>query len=264
MLWLSKKNILMFLSLAFGALVILGAAKITGVFGTKSSLENNESVWESALSVIPGMTALTRVEKGRIEAEKAFLATTTTDIVARKIFEYSLSQNEKTASEMSETEATKIAKRLIGEVKLPEKKEYQLSDLNVSKDNSYNANLLYINTLSALLKGFVATGQKETELSILFTAINTKNPADLDQLKAKIVIYEELIKNLLALKTPSNIASLHLRLLQSYETMRSGTVGLQSLFNDPAIGLAALTEYKSGFDELFLAEQAYRTFKFAN
>ncbi len=267
MVWQSKKTLFILLSLVFGGLVILGAAKMAGVFNTGASTASTEnSGWETALSVLPSSAALTRVGKGNAEIdEKAASATTTTDIIARRILiEYALSKKDATSDAISDADVKNIANTLAKEIKLPPKKQYQLSDLNISKDNSYDANLSYIKTISTLLKNFVATGQKETELTILVSAIDTKNMATLDQLKTKVAIYQELIKNLLVLKTPSLIAPLHLRLLQSYETLRSATVGLQSMLADPALGISALAEYRNGFEALSVVENEYRTFKFTN
>lgn len=265
MFWKYKNKFLIFLSLCFGLIVVLFSAKMAGFFDSEGSAENATSEWESALSVLPGVRTLTRVEKGREEEEKAFVATTTTDIVARRLLtEYLKSHQLTDPSALSDEEANKIALRGMSELKPSYKKVYELTDLNISKDNSYDANLLYMTTLNRTLKDFVATGQKETELTILFTAVNEKNPSLLDKLGPKIVIYQELIKKLLALKTPSNIAPLHLQLLQSYETLRGATGGLHNVLGDPAAGLAAIAEYKAGLDDLFLAEQALRTFKFVN
>lgn len=253
----------------FAVLVGVGIVFFAWIGGRVASTENSSlgsNKWKDALSVIPQtFTSKTlSVSSGKIEMNTED-ATTTTDIVARKLLlEYANSQKGATTVELSDTDAQNIASRLTQDLKLPQKKEYVLSDLNISTDNSYEANLLYMTTLSTLLKNYVTTGQKETELTILLSAMTTKNSITLNKLKDKVVIYQNLIKNLLSLKTPSLIASLHLRLVQDYEALRSGTVGLQSMLTDPVVGIASLAEYRNAFDDLFLTEKAFREFNFAN
>lgn len=271
MVWQStntKKTFLVFMSLIFGGLVILGAAKITGVLGTNISFETpgaNDSLWKSTLSVIPGGSTPTRVEKGSIQEERASVATTTTDLIARRlIVEYALSQKGAATSTMSDVDAKNIANVLAQEVKLPQEKQYRLNDLNVSKDNSENSGILYKKTLNTLIQNHLATEQKENELTILITAMNTKDPTSLNKLDTKVALYQQLINNLLALKTPSSVAQIHLHLLQGYEALRAATVGFKSMLADPAAGVASLTEYRNGVDTLLLAEKEYHDFNTAN
>lgn len=229
---------------------------------TNNSEVNGNSKWSDSLKVIPQTYASKTlgVQKGSIDVSTTD-ATTTTDIIARRLLvEYVASQKGSATSTISDETAQAIANTLAQEVKLPEKKEYQLSDLNISSDNSREANILYINTVNGLTKEQLATPEKETDLTILATAVNTWSPATLNKLKPKIVIYQELIKRLLAIKTPSRVARIHLHLVQSFETLRSATIGLQSIVSDPVVGITALTEYRNWIDEITLVKQEYRGF----
>lgn len=267
MIWKSKKTFLVFLSLVFGSAVILSSAKIAGVFGTNTSSDATENDrWKSTLSVLPGSTALTRVAKGNIQIDEiAQSATTTTDLISRRlIIEYALSQKGTATTTMGDAEAESIAKILASEIRLPQKKQYKLSDLNISTDNSEGAGILYKDTLNTILVAHATTGQKENELSILVIAMDKKDTAYLDKLKTKVAMYQELIGKLLALKTPSSATPFHLHLIQSFETLRSATVGLQSMLTDPVLGIAALAEYRNGVDLLTEAGQEYRALIFEN
>ena len=261
-----KKIFSVLLALLVGSSVVFLAWKSGVVInnGDSSSIDNPS--WKDLLSIVPQTYTSKTLGVTRKDIELATAdATTTTDVVARRLLlEYTTSQSGATTAEISDTEAQNIASALAEEVKLPQKKEYSLSDLNVSQDNSYNANLLYINTLSARLNKYVVTGQKETDLTILLSAMTTKDATTLNRLKEKVVIYQGLIKDLVAMKTPSRVASLHLRLIQDYEVLRSATVGLQSMLTDPVVGIAALAEYRAGFDDLSATEKEYRNFNFSN
>lgn len=261
--WKLKKTFLVFLSVIFGSAVILGSAKMSGFFGSNASNEAlGDDVWKSTLSVLPGDTALTRVAKGNVQIDGFDQgATTTTDLISRRlIIEYALSQRDTATSTMSDEEAKNIANILASEIKLPQKNQYTLSDLNVSTDNSETAGILYKKTLNTLIQNHAATEQKENDLTILVIAMDTKDTAYLNKLKTKIALYQELIKKLLALKTPSSVAPIHLHLVEGYETLRSATAGFQSMLDDPVLGIAALAEYKKGIDMLVLVEQEYKNF----
>ena len=97
-------------------------------------------------------------------------------------------------------------------------------------------------------------------MSIVIAAINTNDSAPLSRLKEKVVIYQQFISKIIALKTPSSVAPIHLHFLQTYETLRSATIGLQNIIADPVVGIAALTEYRTGFDGLMLVKREYDDF----
>lgn len=262
-----KKTFLIFLSIAFGGLIILGAIKITSATksGASNGLQNiGDDIWKSALSVIPGDKSDTRVMKGTLEpSEVGESSATTTAIIARKLLsEYVLYQKNTSNAEISDADAATIASSLIQEVTLPPKQQYKLSDLNISSNNSMSAGISYKNSLNTLVSRQAASEKTENELTIVSQAMDSGDEATLEKLNTKVANYEQLIGNLLVLETPSSLAELHLNLLQSYETLRAATVGFQSILLDPAIGMAALTEYKSGVDALAQAEQAYQDFNY--
>lgn len=265
--WKNKKLLPIILSLTLGLMVVLGAAKMTGFFAANKSSDSSPAsdAWKTVLSVIPGINTPTRVGKGDAQInEQDLIATTTTDILARRLLtEYTLSQERTGTSTVSDIEAARIAGLLAKEVKLPPKKDYALSDLNISSDNSASAKLSYKNSLTALLTVQLASEQKENVLSIMSTVMSTQDPAPLSKLIHQITSYQQMIESLLALKTPSLAAPIHLHLLQSYETLRSSTVGLQSILSDPAVGVTSVSEYKSGIDALSITGKEYQVY-FAN
>lgn len=267
MIWQTKnikKISLIVLSVVLGGGAVFGAGVASGLINIKK-IEESSNEWRDGLSVVPGGNTTARVKKGDVKVDNAaFQATTTTDIISRKLLvEYALSQKGTATSAMSDKDAQNIASILSNAATLPPKKEYTLNDLNISKDNSYDANLVYASALSTRLKKFVATGEKGNELTILLKAVDADDNSALALLDARIIIYQTLIKDLLALKTPSNITPVHLRLIQGYETMRNGTVGFKKILSDPALGVASLAEYRKGVDILSLAEKDLRGFNFS-
>lgn len=258
--WKSKKTFLVFFSIVFGVLVILGSAKVAGLFGSNSSSNNSE--WVDGLSVLPGENTLTLAQKGNISIEEnATGATTTTALIARRLVaEYIIAQKGSATSTLNDIDAKNIGVLLAQEITLPAKKEYKLSDLNVSSNNSHDAYTAYAIALNNLISKHTATQQEENDLVILITAMNTNSATTLSKLEGKVSLYQALIKSLLALKVPSSLAPIHLHLIQNYETLRSSTVGLQSMLSDPALGTVALTQYREGTDGLVATAQEFGNF----
>lgn len=257
-----KKLFPIFLALSLGATIVVGATKGGRILFTDNSSESTDNSWKSALSVIPTGKSIALVERGDAKIDThALSATTTTDSIARRlILEYTAVQQGRTTP-LSDGDAQMIATRLAQGIKLPLKKQYQLRDLNISEDNSEVALIVYFKELNVFLNEFITANSKENALSIVAKATETKDSSVLEKLDIYIATYQKLEKNLLSLKTPSLIAPLHLRLIQSYESLRAATVGLKSVLSDPIVGLAAFTEYQKGVDALNTVAKEYPSFK---
>lgn len=257
-----KKIFSVLFAILIGAGIIFFAWRGGSVDETGAPTSEKNGDWKDSLSVVPqAYTSKTLgVSKGVIDMNTTD-ATTTTDIIARKLLvEYVASQKSSATSTISDETAQAIANTLAQEVRLPQKKEYTSRDLNISYDNSREANILYINTVNDLTNEQLATPEKETDLTILANAVNTWNATTLNKLQPKVVKYQELIKKLLEVKTPSYVAPIHLHLIQSFETLRTSTIGLQSIVSDPVVGIASLAEYRNWVDEIILVRQEYSDF----
>lgn len=265
-----KKFFPIFLALFLGVAIIVVAVKGESIFSTTVSFTpaKEDSSWKSALSIIPGDKSFARVEKGTVKAEdSAFVDTTTTDLISRKLLlDYTAFQKKTGVTTLSDEDASALATNLVQEIKFPESTQYKLTDLNISKDNSATAGELYKKTLTALITEMINANNKdisnkEDTLSIVGRASDTQDSSILGKLGPIITRHQTLIKNLLALKTPSSIEVPHLHLLQSYEDLRTAMVGLQKLLVDPVIGLTAITEYQNGVAELIAAVEEYNNFR---
>lgn len=266
-----KKLFLIFLALSLGAVIIVVATKGGRILFTDNSSGNADNSWKSALSIIPGDKSFARVEKGNVKMENPSLsATSTTGIISQKILlEYAAIQKRTGNTEISDSDAAAIAAKLTQDIKLPQKTEYKLSNLNISEDNSALAGETYKEALTALINKMIEKNNKdlasgEDTLSVVTMASETQNSSILEKLNPIIARHQTLIKNLLALKTPSSVAGPHLHLLQSYEDLRVAMIGLQKLITDPIIGLTAITEYQNGIGALLTAVEEYNKFSPAN
>lgn len=262
-----KKLFPVLLAVLFGGVIIAGATKGGSVLFTDNSSGSADNSWKSALSIIPGDKSFARVERGTIKAEGVSLsATSTTGIISKKILlEYAALQKRTGNAEISDSDAEAIVTKLTQDIKLPPKTEYILSDLNISEDNSSRAKQAYKDALTVLANELIVANKKdvankEDALSVVTAASETQNSSILEKLDPIIARHQALAKNLLALKTPSAAAEIHLRLLQSIEDLRAAEMGLQKIIADPIVGLAAISEYQKGAAMLFTVADEYNNF----
>lgn len=262
----TRKIILLSLSLILGLGVIFGAAKMSGIIGANSSGTNTDE-WKDGLSVVPEKTILFNAKKGTAQTvDTVPIATSTTDIIARRLLveEFVASKKATDGDTISDDEAQKIASTLAGEVSLSPIKKYFLGDLRVSKDKSADYEVAYRKKINTLIQAHSATEEKESDLSIVVTAMDTSNGAVLKKLDTKVAIHQKIINDLLALEVPVRLISIHLHLVQGYEMLRSATLGAQNILSDPAKGIAALALYRSGIDALHTTVDEYNASRFTN
>lgn len=114
--------------------------------------------------------------------------------------------------------------------------------LNISSDNSPEAVRAYINAFGKLIEKYsVRTHRKEEE--ILNTAMESKKPEDLKDLQLPAITYRNFAKDLTALSVPSSFAKSHLLIVNGYDGMSKGILGMQHLFTDPISGTAGYESY---------------------
>lgn len=262
-----KKLFPIFIALSLVVTIVVVATKVGRILFTDNSSGSADNSWKSALSIIPSDKSFARVERSAIKAEEASLsATSTTGTISKKILlEYAALQKRTGNAEISDSDAEAIVAKLTQDIKLPPKTEYKLSDLNISEDNSAKAKEIYKDALTILANKLIAANKKdvankEDALSVVTMASEMQNSSILEKLDPIITRHQTLAKNLLALKTPSMAAEIHLHLLQSIEDLRTTMVGLQKLVADPIVGLAAISEYQKGAALLFAAVDEYNNF----
>lgn len=250
-----KKFFPIFLALFLGVAIIVVAIKGGSIFGTTISFtapKEADDSWKSALSVVPGNTSIARVERGsaKVDEPAPYYATTTTDFISRKlVLDYMAFQRSSATTTLSDADAEAIADNLIQEVKLAPGTQYKLSDLNISGDNSDTANATYTKNVTDAMQDFI-TAHKTNELEVVGEALTAKDGTKLQELVPIIAQYERLKKGLLAVKTPSAIAPLHLRLVQGYSNIQNSIVSMQKMFSDSVLGFAALAQYQNGLSAI--------------
>lgn len=118
-----------------------------------------------------------------------------------------------------------------------------LSDIKISPDNSKEAIRNYGNQLGSILQKHInpAPGM---ELVILKEVAEKKDESKLMELEGSVKTYDGLAKDCLSLATPSAIKDFHLKLINSFISLKDITSNLQKLFIDPLASLAGLKQYQ--------------------
>lgn len=118
----------------------------------------------------------------------------------------------------------------------------EIVHLNISSNNSPEAIRAYINAFGKLTDKYsVRTHRKEEE--ILNTALESKKASDLGDLQLPAVTYRNFSKDLAELSVPSSFAKSHLLIVNGYDGMSKGILGMQLLFSDPISGTAGYESY---------------------
>ena len=254
-----KKPLLILSALLVGAGIIFVALKGDALTGSKLALNND---WQSSLEVIPALDATTTlaVQRGLKAAENvsAGQALTTTDLFSRKLFAsyVAVKKGMATGTALTDDQVAGIADELVKNM-IAATTTYSLKDVKIINDNSDTAAAAYSKSVAKILSNFAAL--KTQEASIISDALNTGDQKKVASLVDIIATYKKLESDLLAVKTPTNIAPLHLRLVQGYAMMRVAITMMHDSFSDPVAILVAFSQYKNGMQTITKVASEYST-----
>lgn len=233
-------------ALLLGALIIFLAWAGGSLVGLPKVSQDEQE--KSSLSVVPEVgNSIRTLGFWNNEGRPRDLSTSTTDILARDlIINYSLFPRRPGATTLSSAEIELQAQALAEKVKLPPAKQYALSELNISNDNTTDSIFEYVMGVRSLVSVFF-TSKKAGDLSIVFSSSPTISAeAKRKQLSQNIELYKILERGLLAIKVPSNISQSHLSLVQGLSNMKESLVTLSDTYEDPIKGVEALGLYEKG------------------
>lgn len=215
----------------------------------------NSDAWKDSLRTISSSNPAIKPSVAQNEQWKE--ATSTSDIIARELLtNYILLQQSRATTTLSDTDAQAFAQTLIEKIKLPLGVTYTIKNLVVSSDNSSAAIVAYIKRVGEIMQTF-SSARKTNEVTIFAEALTTKDVEKLERLTIIIKEYKNLQKTLIAVSTPSTLAPLHLRLLQSYANIETAITSMQKILSDPMLGLVAFTQYKKELNVLRTIDAEY-------
>jgi hypothetical protein len=121
----------------------------------------------------------------------------------------------------------------------------QIVDLNISSDNSPEALRAYGNAFGVIIKKYTKRTHR-TEQEIVEDAIRSSSTPILKELQLPAVDYKNFSTDLKVLRTPSSMASFHLKIVNGYEQMSKGLILMQQLFTNPINGAGGYEAYTKG------------------
>jgi hypothetical protein len=248
----STKKILAITSISiFSFGLVWGTWAFSGRVSGDLYKTGEQALLKATSSIKPGEDkTLEDWEKTLIEREAPTLITRDvnyTQEIARQVTAEFLRARANVATEVDEE---KLVERVLAQA-LPEKqeidfREYKISDLKLTTDNSPEAFKNYGNSLGGIKASEEAGSTRTNEAEILLRAISSNRVEELKKLKPIAEKYENWVSLLLKIEVPTELASVHLNIANSISRVASSVEELSKLFEDPARGLLAIGAY-SGY-----------------
>lgn len=189
--------------------------------------------------------------------EEPFASTTVTSLVAKDLLvAYGVLQEQTKGAPVTDDQAAAVANEVIKGIKLPEGKRYTLSNLKISNDDSNSAITAYEETATKIITDAQKT-KPANEYILLIDILKKNTPERSSEFAPIIKNYDLLINGLLAVKVPSSVASLHLRLIQSYSNMQNLTKIMSQLPTDPIAAIATIPAFQKELALQIILQEDY-------
>lgn len=252
-----KKIFSVAITLIAGLGIILFAWKGDTSTSNKISFEptvikNND--WRNSLRVVPQ----TSPEKILDATKNAGLeATTTSAIMARDMLTgYALLAKRNSTTTVSDADAQALAQEIIKKIDVAQGKQYTKRDLDISTDNSPDAVNVYSKEIARIIQSFIELRTK-SDLEIVLSDPRPNPEVKAVEMGGLANRYEKLVDSLVATKVPSEIALIHLRIIQGYSNIGVSLIALADVYTDPMRGLVALTQYRKEIDDFIALSKEY-------
>lgn len=125
----------------------------------------------------------------------------------------------------------------------------QLIDLDVASANDAASLHAYGNTMGALITKYTERTHR-TEQEILEQGMKAKSDVVLRELQLPAITYKNFSRDLKEMKVPSALARAHLLIVNGYEQMSKGLLGMQVMHTNPIDGAAGYQAYNKGRTEV--------------
>ncbi len=153
---------------------------------------------------------------------------------------------------LSEDEKTNlVADAVRTEAPKTQPKVYTTSDLRIAASNSFDAKILYGNTMALLLEKANKGGLGSNDLLLLQTYTEKGDPELLAPLASKKVKVDQILEEMLTVSVPSSALVFHLRLINSVSAFSATLDGFARADSDPLRSLAFLNTYQETITKLY-------------
>jgi hypothetical protein len=250
-----KQNGLTYNTVAIGDLINKDTDK-DGVLDWEEPLWGLDPTKKETTPGIPDSTVASKLKanQGSVEQGESSLNTenlTETDKFSRELFSTVTSLNQSGA--MDQATADQITDSLMEKMKnSTTKKVFTLSDIKTTSDNSVTAIKKYVdlvNTLdNNLIKKYPAKG---TVAEILQRFVIDENNVDVTVLKdldPNIKQAQEGISEMLKISVPSDLAQIHLDLINATERVMENLSDFQLFETDPIVAMSGMSKYQENMN----------------
>lgn len=121
--------------------------------------------------------------------------------------------------------------------------KHEVISLNISSDNSSEGVKAYVNAFGVIIKKHLKQRMDRSEDAVVKDTLTKKDASTRTELQLFAVAYKNFAKDLLTLQVPSTLAKAHLLIVNGYEGMGNGLLGLMNIHDDPVNGTAGYEAY---------------------
>ncbi len=207
----------------------------------------NDSLKDSAYSSFPGKSTT-----GTSTPE------TPEDRLGKELFTEYLRYKQSGREITPEIQAELVTKTLssANQYTLAPSTTYSEKNITVVADTTSNF-YDYGNEVGAAFKANTYSGH-DTELTLMESAINSGNESDLKKIDEIIPLYKNIVARLLKVKTPKSLSTLHVQLINDYNSVISADESIKKVLSDPLSGFVGLQSYLETASDLSSTHTAIR------
>lgn len=137
--------------------------------------------------------------------------------------------------------------------KLTSTRQYSISDILTSEDISSAAIKQYGNEMGAIIieHSTDKDNDNEGEVVILRRALENNDAEELKKLDPIILVYRNILRDMLNTIVPQNASSAHLSLVNGVVAIADTIEGMRATFYDPVVALSSAAVYHENVQKLF-------------
>lgn len=143
-----------------------------------------------------------------------------------------------------------LAQKIRTQVYNPDIPTYKIEDILTTEDNSENSIKKYKDQLRTMGEKYADV--YESELIVIRKALSINDSKELKKLNKAIETYRNIIKDLLTITVPSNLAQTHLNILNTYSVLIDSVGKMREVLQDPVIGIAGILQYQRSSKNLIV------------
>jgi len=186
---------------------------------------------------------------------------TSTDLFSRAFFTNYMRLKSQGITMSSSTEQEIIDQTLgSGDYELPQPKIYMMSDIHTTASNDTASLRAYGNALAKAAIDRTPKQKYDNETVVLQKALADNDPSELSGLDLIIDTYTKLLNDYLTMPVPSNMAVMHLELVNSISAILTDQKAMRNVFNDPVVTYVRENDFPNDVTSMITTLRGMRTY----